>query len=188
MIDSICWGTLGSKFGPRARTFRAVQGDNTHQSYPSKCSNSLQLLHDRAMRRYDSYSRQSWPALQRTQSALLLTVQAMHLDSVKTLVDRASEAMMNCTTCKLCRNARKARQGSCQDVEEEISKQTVRSCYIIDILISCSTNQGVSITDQVVEDEVKCRHQPSRRSVSDTFIAIRWRRQGYLFHAERFTK
>jgi hypothetical protein len=111
------------------------------------------------MRRYDSYTRQIWPALQRTQSALLLTVQAMHLDSVKTLRDRASEAMVNCTMCKLYRNAKKAREGSYEDVEEEISKQTVRSCYIIDILISCSTNQGVSITDQVVEDEVGYLHE-----------------------------
>ncbi|KAM0817500.1 putative Transcription factor domain-containing protein [Seiridium cardinale] len=62
---------------------------------------SFKFLKARALEKYDSRNAQGWSALVRTQSSLLLTIQAMHLDSISTLRDRASEAIKQCTITKM---------------------------------------------------------------------------------------
>lgn len=77
----------------------------------------------------------------------------MHLDSVSTLRDRASEAIKQCAITKLQGQPSQVPHTSSSDIECEIRRQATRCCYTVDILISCSTNQAVS-ADRFLDDEV----------------------------------
>lgn len=126
------------------------------------------------MRTYDSSAAQGWSALVRTQSSLLLTIQAMHLDSVSTLRDRASEAIKQCTITKLQTPTSQARHDFSSDIEYHVHRRTTRCCYTIDILISNSTNQTVS-ADRFLEDNVSfCLFAPDyplRYLLTDSFAS-----------------
>lgn len=77
----------------------------------------------------------------------------MHLDSVSSLRDRASEAIKQCAITKLQGQPNQMPHTSSSDIECEIRRQATRCCYTVDILISSSTNQTVS-ADRFLEDEV----------------------------------
>ncbi|KAI0473451.1 hypothetical protein GGR56DRAFT_531998 [Xylariaceae sp. FL0804] len=110
-------------------------------------------LKDRALETYNSYGTAGWSPVVKTQSLLLLTVQAMHLDSVSTLRDRASDAIRQCTTANLQGQSNRPAFHPLREIEAEIRRQATRCCFTIDILISTSTNQGVSFTERLLDEE-----------------------------------
>lgn len=78
----------------------------------------------------------------------------MHLDSIQTLIDRASEAM---TSYDLVRQQELPFwNGSAQqpEIQKEMQLNSARSCYIIEILLSNSTDRGLSLAGQFIEDQV----------------------------------
>ncbi|KAH8895257.1 hypothetical protein GQ53DRAFT_48816 [Thozetella sp. PMI_491] len=112
-------------------------------------------LHSRSLAKYNSYAIQGRSPVIRTQSSLILTVHAMHLDSVGTLFDRASEVMMNCALSRVQNgNPFRNNREQLDDTETEIRRQTIRSCYVIDILLSYSTDHGVTFADTFTQDEL----------------------------------
>ncbi|VUC38191.1 unnamed protein product [Clonostachys rosea] len=108
--------------------------------------------YQRAMGKYPSLMTQDETAALKTQSSLLLTVHAMHLDSVGELFQRASEAIRNCSLSKKANRASKT-TGRGSDMEEIIHKMTLRTCVVIDILLSNSMNHKVCFDNDDVQDE-----------------------------------
>ncbi|KAK2606712.1 hypothetical protein N8I77_005443 [Diaporthe amygdali] len=145
---------------------------------------SFKFLKDRALKKYGSREAQRWPALFRTQSSLLLTVQAMHLDSVSTLRDRASEAIKQCTIAKLQGQSNNSPYDFSSDVESEIQRQATRCCYTIDVLISTSTNQAVS-ADRFLDDELLESYESSGDGSSLDTPLKRLDREDHMFQLRR---
>lgn len=113
----------------------------------------MKSAYQRAMGKYPNLSTQGESAALKTQSSLLLTVHAMHLDSVGELFQRASEAIRNCALSKKANRVSKtAGQGS--DMEEIIHKMTLRTCVVIDILLSNSMDHKVCFDNDDMQDEV----------------------------------
>ncbi|KAI0167385.1 hypothetical protein BJ166DRAFT_623288 [Pestalotiopsis sp. NC0098] len=146
---------------------------------------SFKILRDRALKKYNSPEFSSWSALVRTQSSLLLTIQAMHLDSVGTLCDRASEAIKQCAITKLQRHSNQTPY-HCpdDDIESEIQRQATRCCYTIDILISCSTDHIVS-ADRFLEEDLLDDDDTSRGSSSPDAPLRRTNHEDHMFQLRR---
>ncbi|CAH0056949.1 unnamed protein product [Clonostachys solani] len=114
--------------------------------------NVSKSAYQRAMGKYPSLSTQGESAALKTQSSLLLTVHAMHLDSVGELFQRASEAIRNCALSKKANRVSKT-AGRGSDMEEIIHKMTLRTCVVIDILLSNSMDHKVCFDNDDMQDE-----------------------------------
>ncbi|KAH6962155.1 hypothetical protein BKA56DRAFT_598405 [Ilyonectria sp. MPI-CAGE-AT-0026] len=134
----------------------SVGGLLVHSATPSPDHMSLsKAAYQRAMTRYNAYPIQEGSPTLKTQSSLLLTVHAMHLDSVGELFDRASEAIKNCALSDLAyhRSKMKRLTSGGSDLEDVIHKMTLRTCVVIDILLSNSMDHAVCFNSSSVQDD-----------------------------------
>ncbi|ETS78703.1 hypothetical protein PFICI_08556 [Pestalotiopsis fici W106-1] len=145
---------------------------------------SFKHLKDRALQKYESHERSGWSALLRTQSSLLLTIQAMHMDSVGTMCDRASEAIKQCTITKLQRQSNQMPYNTPNDIQDEIQRQATRCCYTIDVLISSSTDQMVTADRFLDEDLLDDDSTPGDASSPETTMR-RLNHEDHMFQLRR---
>ncbi|KAF4886545.1 Positive regulator of purine utilization [Colletotrichum fructicola] len=127
-----------------------------HGSTPS--SEHLDLSRasfQRAMAKYRSYEIQESSPILRTQSSLLLTVHAMHLDSVRDLFDCASESVKNCALSDLSyqRSRRKAPSTQQHGIDDVVQKMVTRTCLVIDIIISNTMEHSLCSENSLMDDD-----------------------------------
>lgn len=134
----------------------SIGGLLVHSSDPSsEHLDSSTRSYNRAMSKYNSSGIQDSSPVLRTQSSLLLTVHAMHIDSAADLFTRATEVVNNCALSSLSyhRSRRSSPPRKDHGVEDIIRKMTTRSCVVIDILISNTMDHSVCLDDSSVEDD-----------------------------------
>ncbi|KAL2670265.1 hypothetical protein Neosp_014732 [[Neocosmospora] mangrovei] len=103
-----------------------------------------QKFYHRAVARNTSHSMMNLPAVMRTQYSLLLTIRAMHVDSVQDLFEHASTAIQSCVLSDPSRR-RPEHVGSASEtslpssspppLETTVRKMTARTCRVIQILL-----------------------------------------------------
>ncbi|KAK2779634.1 hypothetical protein CKAH01_02982 [Colletotrichum kahawae] len=88
-------------------------------------------------------------------SSLLLTVHAMHLDSVRDLFDCASESVKNCALSDLSyqRSRRKAPLTQQHGIDDVVQKMVTRTCLVIDIIISNTMEHSLCLENSSVDED-----------------------------------
>ncbi|KAH9231224.1 hypothetical protein K456DRAFT_38829 [Colletotrichum gloeosporioides 23] len=88
-------------------------------------------------------------------SSLLLTVHAMHLDSVRDLFDCASESVKNCALSDLSyqRSRRKAPSTQQHGIDDVVQKMVTRTCLVIDIIISNTMEHSLCSENSLMDDD-----------------------------------
>lgn len=134
----------------------AIGGLLLHSSNPSPDhANTSNSCYNRAIRRYNSQAFETVSPVLRTQAALLLTLHAMHLGTVPDLFTHAARAIDNQSLSAMVHHQSKDQMQTAMQhgLTDIIRKMALRTCIVIDILISNTMDHNVRFEDTSIEGE-----------------------------------